>query len=994
MQTVPPRRWLLRSALSAAGLALSFGLFGCGPAATKPSFAESAALPGCELTQQNVVADWISYRKDRPFHAQEVAASEPDGRGCRTLILSEPPPGTTPESFSDIHPALRTLSVRRHAIGVDGYTEDFVGVIPAMTDAELSDLTSRLHLSLFGTAYRARLAPISAPASWKGSLDVEVRPAELHGWVLGPEASFWPVDGGGRERAEDLLDPSQTGVFLSAEPGIVLWSFPKEGDFSEQRSNVRIFGLESDLVLGALSDEDTVIVIGRERVAPVDVLPPLRFESVQILATTSLDQLAQSYERTQLFAGTLPSGKDWAPILLSPAIVDTEVGSVLNIADQLLKRWSMAKQVSYERFDYPNEPPSGPFPKSIAEELHADVLTFNWNTARTGAVSPLAGGRTFYWMHRTGALNVSYLPDEQPDPRTASYEDRARDFFAERADPHLVRAVQHAALFQAFRQLGVTTEDPIAGVADAIGPDPATDTLIAAGAGALTRLQGMSDADLTASAKKLVDRELDGIESPTEAQIQKILARAPKALRAAYEARMREKIQERWAEIAAEYKAEKTAELGKSAKALRQVLVDTNDAAAPRHIALALVYRSLVSAAANNPGEFRAMTGQLRRAEVRARAAEIAAAASFVRKRGLDRLDPTAVGDILSAISDVDVVEQGFRDARNKRTTSTHVRTPSVVRSSAAAAGAKGGHNLGSEVPRVPTPTRPVDLARVSLDRTGVSLGHTPLPVRVKSDSLISLAVRPVPAAASGGARLPPPHVPDSGWARMTEDSSSGCGPGCVALSPYSNRGKSGERGALPRARFQFAVGGTVGRAGSMYDIADALVRSAKRQARLGRRADIALTVELRGADITPDEALGVADSSRNAFTLLGLDRRAGFVVDKGDGTALLDSYDMTDATVSEPKKDGDAYVCTVTIPRKEGFLMRLLSKVAPSAKLREPAALPQGTRTAKELAAELRERFGEDLLLELAGQAQPRVVDREPGVVRAQHAGTSSPTL
>src|SRR5262249_54481624 len=161
-------------------------------------------------------------------------------------------------------------------------------------------------------------------------------------------------------------------------------------------------------------------------------------------------ELQQSYERNQLLAGPLRSDQDWAPILLSPSLVDTEFGSVLDIADQILKRWSSNGLVDYERFSYPREPSKWEFDKPIMRELGASSLTYNWSTTASGGLVEVSGDRTVYWMKRTGALHVNYLPGEQLDPRTARYEDRARAFFARQNDPYLARAVQYTALFQAF----------------------------------------------------------------------------------------------------------------------------------------------------------------------------------------------------------------------------------------------------------------------------------------------------------------------------------------------------------------------------------------------------------------------------------------------------------------------------------------------------------------------------------------------------------------
>jgi hypothetical protein len=86
------------------------------------------------------------------------------------------------------------------------------------------------------------------------------------------------------------------------------------------------------------------VLFGRQRQISLGVLPPLRFENLQAFARNQTDHVAQSYERRRIFAGRVTVGKyaiwDWAPILLSPQLDDNKFGTLLNLADQILKSWS------------------------------------------------------------------------------------------------------------------------------------------------------------------------------------------------------------------------------------------------------------------------------------------------------------------------------------------------------------------------------------------------------------------------------------------------------------------------------------------------------------------------------------------------------------------------------------------------------------------------------------------------------------------------------
>lgn len=276
------------------------------------------------------------------------------------------------------------------------------------------------------------------------------------------ERSFIPVNGGEPVTPEQILEQNRSGVFLSVQPGLVLWSFQRNAPLSEHRAEIRQFALDSDLILGAVRKGDCVLVVARERSVPVDVLPPLRTETILQLASVKTDELAQSYERNHVLAGKLPStagvdqGKDWAPIYLSDELIDTEYGSLLNITDQLLKSWSMAGHVRYDRFDYP-DPAEFPLGMPLSDFAHTMNLTFNWNTKGAGYVTE-NGAYGIYALNRTGALPIDYLSKENNQLREA--EDKAYDKFAGSNNPHLVRVVQYAALYQIFRNFQVTSETP------------------------------------------------------------------------------------------------------------------------------------------------------------------------------------------------------------------------------------------------------------------------------------------------------------------------------------------------------------------------------------------------------------------------------------------------------------------------------------------------------------------------------------------------------
>src|SRR5260370_34025951 len=130
---------------------------------------------------------------------------------------------------------------------------------------------------------------------------------------------------------------------------------------------------------------------------------------------------------------------DWAPIYLSPRLIDTEYGSLLNITDQLLKGWTQHGDVEYVNFTYP-APPSYPFPKALTEVLGTPELTFNWNTKGAGYVTKI-GDYEVYALNQTGSLPIYYVAKGKPDVQKA--DDNAYENCPGMVEAKLIRVVQY-----------------------------------------------------------------------------------------------------------------------------------------------------------------------------------------------------------------------------------------------------------------------------------------------------------------------------------------------------------------------------------------------------------------------------------------------------------------------------------------------------------------------------------------------------------------------
>ncbi len=481
-----------------AALAVASGLFLSGAAHASPSWTTLAfdpEAPATSCANPAICPQWRTFRQANPWPYQAVALAE-DGDET-IIVLSEPPSGVSRE---DLKAAVKSLfgdqlieaAYLRWPMGADGWLEDLVLRVKMGADrrvdvlggdlqtwkapAEVVDRLHVLQILQYGTgdgAWFDRIAPRAALAKVQ---DVRFSVAEFANWMANSPSDWTALDGDGRPAVwRDLLAGRRSGTFLSGDQRFVLLEIEKGADAGDLAASFRRFAVGSDLLLGALHAKDgDLMLVGRARQVPLDVLPPLRFETYWSFAAAPQAEMAQSYERRRIFAGKVTSGRfagwDWAPILLSSQLQDGEMGALLNIADQILKSWSQAGSVEYYGFIYP-EPKEYPFDEVaisdyFAEKYMAQSLRFNWNTKEFATILENEAGEHLS-AARTSALPVLYEPSARlgggawgglsSDAMNKDAEakaDEARDAFGEAGDPVLARVVQNVLMFTAVRNFG------------------------------------------------------------------------------------------------------------------------------------------------------------------------------------------------------------------------------------------------------------------------------------------------------------------------------------------------------------------------------------------------------------------------------------------------------------------------------------------------------------------------------------------------------------
>lgn len=394
------------------------------------------------------------FRKKYRFHYQTVGMAS-FGDSSRMILLSDIPPHFETDSIAPIFAEFtHKTELRKHSIGYDGYTTDVVVLLGNATRENCDRLIRRLNKELFYSEYKPTVMALPAEEKRryfaKENIDYQITLNEFNTWFMEDGEEFIHLDDTSKVMTvSDLFATQARGVYFSQQPGFVAWSVAKNADIASQVGDIRQFALDADLILGALADSSTLVIIGRERQSPLNELPPLQIESILLLASTTEKELSQSLDINDLMAGKMNNGRDWCPTYLSKELENTEFGDLMTITDVLLKDWSERGTIQEGYYRYP-EPGYYPFDKPLFKKLGLNELVYNWNTA--GAMYAIdREGYTIYTLGRTGSLPVSYFNSQERSQSIGyRYESQAYHYFATLGNTDLARVVQYTALYQLF----------------------------------------------------------------------------------------------------------------------------------------------------------------------------------------------------------------------------------------------------------------------------------------------------------------------------------------------------------------------------------------------------------------------------------------------------------------------------------------------------------------------------------------------------------------
>lgn len=414
---------------------------------------------------------WQSFRERFPYHQQTIGMTPIQGDGSCVMLVSELPPHATLAGVKAIFEGQDIFfEEKKQVLGYDGWMKDLLIIVNDASRAEMSFLYEKLYQYLFFVKPKGQPLDLSSSEKpvffTKENLNVQVTLAELQSWMLGDESEDFVAfdDTEGRELGiSRILDKRLFGVYHSVSPGLVAWVLPMEADISTKQNEIRQFCENTDLIVGSFQTTEGIAIVGLQRALPESVLPVMRTETILALASTKSKWLGQSYPRTHPLAGKINENNDFAPIFLSNELLNTDFGGLLDLADQMLKSYSLNGLVKYANFDHP-DPDHWAFPMPVDKVLNSGSTIFNFNTSGATQSANL-GTYMVTSVSRTGALSVLYVPAKEKNRKINQdsvliCQKAAWDYFSSLGSPILAQVVRYAAMFQLLKQAGIKAAIP------------------------------------------------------------------------------------------------------------------------------------------------------------------------------------------------------------------------------------------------------------------------------------------------------------------------------------------------------------------------------------------------------------------------------------------------------------------------------------------------------------------------------------------------------
>lgn len=395
---------------------------------------------------------WREFRAIHPFSFQTVALKH-KGDTC-VFVMSEPNNWVKKDDLRQLFDKYDgQLIIRYQPYGIDGQLTDAVGCVKLDSIKSLQ-LEKELFNLLYRTAYKPFYTDLDHPAEHIYFSGVPLNYS--YSWERLNSTRFFVQfsnDSISEMSIARLCNYGMTktnDVFYSKDRGLIAWVIDDKTDYQNDSvflANARRFALDSDLIYGTYhSENNRIVIIGREREVPVNIMPPLRSETILSLASTKEElSLVFNKDSIKVINDTLNA----TPIKMSSMLIDTELGNLMVMTDIFLKSWSENGKVKEYIINHP-QPNSYPFPYGVAHEL-GNSTTFLWNVEN---VEMERSG--FYPIFKTGCLPPTYWSaNDNLKMKQNAMNNIAYDYFARLYCPDLVRVAMYMALYRAFHGFGI-----------------------------------------------------------------------------------------------------------------------------------------------------------------------------------------------------------------------------------------------------------------------------------------------------------------------------------------------------------------------------------------------------------------------------------------------------------------------------------------------------------------------------------------------------------
>ena len=390
---------------------------------------------------------WKEFRELHPFSFQTIALKH-YGQDTCVFVISEPPSWVSQNSIKELFNSYGGhMGIGRHTWGYDGVLMDAIGCVK-LDETKFSSFENKLFGLICGSNYKPYYTNLDCPIPHTycspDTLQYIVSAEELYEIENAPIfVGYLPWEkkkpyAHSIKSWQTFQGLTSSCIYYSKEPGYVVWILnPMAISMADSlfKADARQFLLDTDLIIGAFPSINGVALIGRERQTPVDVLPPLRAETIKLLAQSVNDTLFVCIpsDSTECIDDTIYK----TPVIMNDCLRHSELGNLMVLATELLMSYDTNNQVyDYFMAEYPY------LNDAISESTRqGNTHSLFWYPNFDGCYHSLSLGES----------ECLYPTFFEFDQEKEAESDSAYNFFISQKNVDLIRAKQYAFIYQAFK---------------------------------------------------------------------------------------------------------------------------------------------------------------------------------------------------------------------------------------------------------------------------------------------------------------------------------------------------------------------------------------------------------------------------------------------------------------------------------------------------------------------------------------------------------------